>query len=167
MLEPCSRLSATRVTPTRVNGFRTAVLCLAVAVVSCDSAIEPPSDPAKGTIRGVIEYLSEWPPAEEIRDLRFVAMRFVPTDTADFLQLNRLEFSERLEYFVDDATIVLADVPAGTYPFAVVARQRTSDPLSWQALGIYEENNGVFVLSRDETVEVQITVDFDNLPDFP
>ena len=94
-------------------------------------------------------------------------MRFIPSDTADFLQLNRLEFSDRLQYFVDGETIILPEVPAGTYPFAVVARQRTTDVLSWQALGIYNENNGVFVVARDETVDVAITVDFDNLPDFP
>ena len=140
---------------------------VALLVVACESPIEPPSDVALGTIRGIVEYVSEWPPGEEIRDLRFVAMRFIPSDTADFLQLNRLEFSDRLQYFVDGETIILPEVPAGTYPFAVVARQRTTDVLSWQALGIYNENNGVFVVARDETVDVAITVDFDNLPDFP
>jgi hypothetical protein len=135
--------------------------------VSCDSEIRPPSDVAEGAIRGIITYQSAWPPPEEIRDLRFVAMRFVPADTADFLQLNRLEFSDRLEYYVNTETIIVSDVPAGTYPFAVVARQRTSDALSWQALGIYEENEGVFIVARDETVDVAISVDFDNLPDFP
>lgn len=144
-----------------------AVLAGLLVVASCDSPIEPPSDNAEGTIRGVIQYVSAWPPIEEFRDLRFVAMRFIPQDTADFLQLNRLEFSDKLIYGTDNQTIILSEVPAGTYPFAVVARQRTSYALSWQALGIYGENNGVFVVARDETVDVSITVDFENLPQFP
>lgn len=139
----------------------------ALLAVGCESPIEPPTDVALGTIEGVIEYASQWPPPAEIVDLRFVAMRFVPQDTADFLQLNRLEFSGRLEYYVTEQTVYLDEVPAGTYPFAAVARQRTQDVLSWQALGIYTENSGVFVVARDETVRVNITVDWDNLPDFP
>ncbi len=152
----------------RRTGVRLIIFAMvAVSFVACDSEIQPPTDVAEGAIRGIITYQSAWPPPEEIRDLRFVAMRFVPSDTADFLQLNRLEFSDRLEYYVTNETVLLSEVPAGTYPFAVVARQRTSDALSWQALGIYEENEGVFIVARDETVDVAISVDFENLPAFP
>ncbi len=146
------------------------LLVLAIALLAssgCDSDIAPPIDVSVGSIRGIIEYTGGWPAGDAIVDMRFVAMRFVPLDTADFLQLNKLEFSDRLEYGVESQTVVLKDVPAGTYPFAVVARQKTSDPFSWEALGIYEENSRIFTVARDDTVDVAIAVDFDNLPDFP
>ncbi len=136
-------------------------------LAACDSSIRPPESTAPGFIRADITYVSDWPPANQFKDLRFVAMRFVPQDTTDFLQLNRLEFSEGLQYGVASQTVLLADVTLGTYPFAVVARQRTSDILSWEALGIYQEGEGFFRVNAAETTRVAVTVDFDNLPDFP
>ncbi len=141
----------------------------ALWLVSCESAIAPPDQPQEGAIQADITYLNEWPPQSGFVDLRFVAMRFVPQDTADFLQLNLLEFSDRLAYGVESQSVLLTEVPAGSYPFAVVARQRTRDIFSWQALGIYEEDGevGVFRVNTGQTTTIEITVDFENLPDFP
>lgn len=138
-----------------------------LVATGCDSSIRPPESIEPGFIRADITYVSDWPPANQFVDLRFVAMRFVPQDTTDFLQLNRLEFSEGLQYGVASQTVVLEDVVLGTYPFAVVARQRTSDILSWEAMGIYEEGGGIFQVNSAETSRVAITVDFANRPDFP
>ncbi|MBT8402154.1 MAG: hypothetical protein KJO98_16880 [Rhodothermia bacterium] len=143
------------------------IVILLLVVTACDSSIRPPESTEPGFIIADITYVSDWPPANQFVDLRFVAMRFVPQDTTDFLQLNRLEFSEGLQYGVTSQTVVLEDVVLGTYPFAVVARQRTSDILSWEAMGIYEEGEGIFRVNSAETSRVAITVDFDNLPDFP
>ena len=144
-----------------------AVAAVSIAFSSCESIIEPPEAIEPGYIRAEISYVSAWPPRNEFVDIRFVAMRFVPQDTTDFLQLNRLEFSEGLQYGAQSQTVLLEDVTLGTYPFAVVARQRTSDILSWEALGIYEDGGGIFQVASAETTVVAITVDFNNLPDFP
>lgn len=138
-----------------------------VLLTGCDSAIEPPDEVTPGAIRADITYVGTWPPFNQFVDHRFVAMRFVPQDTTDFLQLNQLEFSEGLPYGVASHVVVLPEVRTGTYPFAVVARQRTQDILSWEALGIYMENQGVFQVTAGDTARVSITVDFDNPPDFP
>ncbi len=144
--------------------------CVAAGIVfltGCDSAIEPPDKTTPGAIRADITYVGNWPPARQFVDLRFVAMRFIPRDTTDFLQLNQIEFSDGLPYGVASHIVVLPEVPPGTYPFAVVARQRTQDILSWEALGIYTENQGVFQVTGGDTVRLNVTVDFDNPPDFP
>ena len=143
------------------------VAAILVVAGACESVIEPPAETIPGAIRAEITYVSAWPPANEFVDIRFVAMRFVPQDTTDFLQLNRLEFSNRLSYGVPSQSVVLPEVPVGAYPFAVVARQRTSDILSWEALGIYGEDGGVIQVAAGETSMVSVEVDFNSLPEFP
>lgn len=145
-------------------------LILPVAVVwlvGCDGGVSPPDDERRGTIAGVIEYSAPWPPEDQFREIRFVALRFVPEDTADFLQLNRIEFSNPLRYGVPRDSFVIGAVPVGLFPFSGVARQRTEDIFSWGPIGLYDENGGVFDVIEDETTFVSVIVDFANPPSFP
>lgn len=142
-------------------------ICLLLAAVACDSGIGPPTDERVGIIVGTIDYSAPWPPADQFREIRFVALRFVPRDTADFLQLNRIEFSAPLRYGVSSDTFSIPGVPVGFFPYSGVARQATEDIFSWGPIGLYADNEGVFSVAASETTFVHVSVDFNSPPPFP
>ena len=143
------------------------LFCGLWALAGCDSGIAPPDGNRVGTIQGVITYSDPWPSADQFREIRFVALRFVPRDTADFLQLNRIEFSDALSYGVSTDSFLIPDVPVGFFPYSGVARQATADIFSWGPIGLYAENDGVFSVTEAETTFVRVSVDFENPPPFP
>lgn len=146
------------------------VLLAAIWLVGCDHGLEPPAEPATGVIQARITYeggLESWPRSDSLRDLRFVAMRFVPSDTADFLQLNRMVFSEGLERNVEAQDITIPQVETGLFVYSGVAQQFTTDLFDWRPVGIVTQNDGIFVVSEDETTTVDVVVNFDNPPPFP
>lgn len=143
---------------------------LLLLLTGCDHGLSPPPAPPLGAIRGVVTYLNHpasWPPPAEVRDLRFVGMRFVPRDTADFLQLNRMVISERLRYGVARDTFLIPDVAAGPILFSGVAQQFAADILAWRPVGLYTDNDGIFDVRPGDTTHIAVTVDFDHPPPFP
>lgn len=143
---------------------------LLVFLSACDHGLEPPEEPPTGAIEVDITYLGHpeaWPPRDSVRDLRFVAMRFVPADTSDFLQLNRLVFSSGLEYGVEAQTVTVGGIETGPFLYSGVAQQYGADALNWRPVGLVQENDGVFIVRQDETTHVSVTVDFRNPPPFP
>ncbi len=147
-----------------------AVLTLAVFLAACDLGFAPPDDPPTGTLVVGITYENypeTWPPTEEIYELLFVALRFVPKDTADFLQLNRLIFSERLQFHVEQQTVTLDSVGTGLYPYAGVAHKYSPDLFAWRPIGLVEEGGGVIVISPGQTTRISMSADFLNPPPFP
>lgn len=136
--------------------------------MGCDGGLAPPDEPPVGTLHATITYEGAWPPADSLHDLRLVAMRFVPQDTSDFLQLNNLVFSPRsLDYFVEHDTVVVAEVDRGTYVYTGVAQQYDESIFAWRPVGLYSEQNGVFQIRPGDTTFIRIAVDFDHLPPFP
>ncbi|MEM1127939.1 MAG: hypothetical protein AAGI71_14915 [Bacteroidota bacterium] len=144
-------------------------LALLITGPGCDAGLAPPDANAFGAIRGVVTYgpLEAWPPADSLQDLRFVAMRFIPRDTSDFLQLNRLVFSPGLDRNVAQDTFLIADVPTGVYVYSGVAQQYSRDLFAWRPLGLYTDTDGLFEVQSAETTVVQLTVNFRSLPPFP
>jgi len=138
-----------------------------VLMLGCDGGIGPPEERRTGTIAGTISYSQPWPPAEKFREIRFVALRFVPQDTADFLQLNRIVYSNPLAYGVARDSFMIPLVDVGFFPYSGVARQATEDIFSWGPIGLYEDDEGVFAVEASETTFVHVVVDFDSPPDFP
>jgi hypothetical protein len=138
-------------------------------VVSCDYGLEPPPPrPPFGAIRGFIEYRGAWPPADSLRDFRFVAMRIIPDEVSDFINLNNIEFTpERLPINVAADTFLLAEVPNGFYLYNGIAQMYGPNVFAdWRPVGLYTENGGTIDV-RGDTVEINILVDFNNLPPFP
>lgn len=152
-----------------ISSVSVGLFTLTVLLAGCDQGLAPPEEPPMGAIQGYVTYSDRptWPPRDSLRDLRFVALPFVPRDTVDLLQLNRLVFSERLAYRVARDTFHIDDVPAQAYVYNAVAQQFTRDILDWRPVGLYEENGGLLVVRPDETTFVEISVDFRNLPPFP
>lgn len=144
----------------------------ALLLAGCDHGLEPPDAPGTGTIRGTIFYTDNgatWPSADSLRDLRFVALPFVPRDTLDlFRDLSQLVFSPtRLRTRVMQDTFSVLNVEAQTYVYSGVAQQFGTGLLDWRPVGLYEENGGIFQVRPGEVTELTITVDFRNLPPFP
>ena len=138
--------------------------------VGCDSGLEPPAEAQVGVIDVRITYAegdSTWPPPDSLHDLRFVAMRFVPSDTADFLQLNRMVFSDRLRYNVSADTARISDVAVGPFLYSGVAQKFGTDVFAWRPVGLVESDDGVFIVRSGETTQVEVHVDFRDPPPFP
>ncbi len=147
-----------------------AVLTLAVFLAACDQGFAPPDAPPTGTLVVDITYENypdTWPATEDIYELLFVALRFVPKDTTDFLQLNRLVFSDRLQFHVERQTVTLDSIGAGLYPYAGVAHKYGPELFDWRPIGLVEEGGGVIVVSTGETTRVSMSADFLNPPSFP
>lgn len=148
------------------------LLTIAFSVSVCEHGLVPPDEPPKGQIKGAIHYLGtldSWPPADSLADLRFVAMRFIPQDTTDFLlRFNEIVFSDPLQLNVTSDSFTVDKVPVGTFVYSGVAQHYDADLLyAWRPVGLYVENGGIFLVRADETVEIDVNVDFRNLPPFP
>jgi len=147
-----------------------ATLLVALHVASCDGGLVVPDEETPGAIAGIVTYLHGdglWPPDSTLFDIRFVAMRFVPADTADFLQLNRMEISNSLQTRVARDSFLITDVAPGIFPYSGVAYQYSEDIFDWKPVGLYEENDGIFTVRTGETTHVSVVVDFENPPIFP
>jgi len=140
---------------------------LALLAPGCDGGISPAGEDSVGVIQGTVTYTGRWPPPDSVRDLRFVALRFIPADTSDFLQLNRIEVSRSLTYGVSSDTFSIHGVKTGVFPYSGIARQVTENLFSWAPLGLVADNDGVIVLETGQTVLVNVSVDFANIPRFP
>lgn len=151
-------------TPLPYGAIALAVLLLSTG---CDHGLEPPERAPDGSISATVTYLGEWPPASEVVDFRFVAMRFVPQDTLDFLQLNRMAISGRLAYGVERDSFTVQAVQPGVFVYTGIAQQQTSDILSWRPVGLLDGDGGLFTVEPGANTPLSITVDFDNLPVFP
>jgi hypothetical protein len=149
--------------------FWSTVLLLIVPLleIACDDGLAPPVTVPVGTISGEITYTGSWPPADSLVDLRFVAMRFVPVDTSDFLQLNLMEFSETLQMNVVADSFKIEGVVPGTFFYSGVAQHFSTEILAWRPVGLVDSNGGIFEVQPGKQAEVTVHVDFGNLPHFP
>jgi hypothetical protein len=154
----------------RRSAFHAVTFVLVLFTNGCDHGLVPPGEPETGTISARITYLNHpesWPSRESILDLRFVAMRFMPQDTSDFLQLNRLVFSDSLHYRVAADTAVLSGVEVGPFFYSGVAWKHGPGLFDWRPVGLVESNGGVYLVQPNETTFVAVEVDFFNPPHFP
>ena len=142
-------------------------LCTILFSTGCDNGLEPPTDASLGSIRGVVTYTGEWPEPAAVRELRFVGMPFIPRDTSDFLQLNRLAISDTLARFVTEDRFFLPEVKAGVYVYSGVAENFGRGIIDWRPVGLYEEGDGTFVVRGNETTELVLTIDLNTRPIFP
>lgn len=146
------------------------LLLLLFLTVGCDKGLEPQieePDPT-GVIMGTVTYSGEWPPENELIQLFFVPLPFVPTSVADiFSELSNLKTSESLQRYEDEDEFIVDDLPNGDYIYNIIANQY-GDKLfeDWRPLGVYSENDGKIFVSGD-TTRITIHVDFDNMPPFP
>jgi hypothetical protein len=143
-------------------------LFAALIFAACDGGLAPPES-RPGSIRGVVTYEegTTWPEQDSLHDIRFVAMRFIPRDTVDFLQLNRLVFSDRLSVGVASDTFYIPEVEPGVFVYSGVAQKYGPGLFAWRPVGLYAAGGGVFDVRAGQTTEINLHVDFQRLPPFP
>ena len=94
-------------------------------------------------------------------------MRFIPQDTSDFLQLNRMVISDTLSRYVTSDSFFISNVQAGVYVYSGVAENFGRGILDWRPIELYTLNQGTFVVRGDETTSLSIDVDLSQRPPFP
>jgi hypothetical protein len=138
------------------------LLLLSVILISCNST-EGEVDP-EGTLVVNVIYDSEWPPLDEIVDLRVVAFKFKPLTEDDLTRIGEMLISDELEYGVSQQTVRFEEVPNQKLFGSAIAWQFGPDVFAdWRAGGI---NNNEFEI-KGNTIQITIRVNFDNPPPFP
>jgi hypothetical protein len=146
-------------------------------LTSCDKGLEPPPPVLKSYINGLITYINgkdKWPPADSVIDIRVVIFKsYPPNDILGEITKGNAYYSESLPKFTDTTSysLEIPDTPA-IFKYIVVAQQYAS-LLDWRVIGVW-------TLSGDNTKpssieiepgktynELNIKVDFDNLPPQP
>ncbi len=154
---------------------------LLLAAIGCNDGITPPATTptvAQGSFSGMIRFLN-WDSAGTVVDLRLVAFKhFPPGDIIQEVLQGRATVypalgagqlapvgADSLEYHVS--------LPAETYEFVVVAQQFGPDVMAdWRPVGQFDLDSNftvpspVVVQANDTTRNIDILVDFDNLPPF-
>ena len=119
-----------------------------------------------GVIMGTVTYTGEWPPVDSLKDLRFVALESAPQSVADIVSVfPNLPFSETLDFNVERDTFLVDSVQNGTFVYNSIAQQ-FGTITDWRPVGLYKENDGI-IFNNDDTISIEIEVDFENLPPFP
>ena len=147
--------------------FSALLFVCAVLLLGCDHGLAPPENSTTGSIRGTITYTGTWPARDSLRELRFVGMRFIPQDTSDFLQLNRMVISDTLSRFVTSDSFFISGVQAGPYVYSGVAENFGRGILDWRPIELYTQNEGTFVVRGNETITLSLSVDLTERPPFP
>ncbi len=153
------------------------LLFLAILNTACDHGIAPtgappgPSNP--GGVSGIV-YYQNWPPAEEVKNLKVIVfLEFPPGNILNEVQSGRAivhppDISESLPQFVD-STAYSVQLEAGIYEYVVVAQQY-GGLLDWRAVGQYDTTpadsfpSAIEVFSDSILSDIDIYVDFNNLP---
>jgi hypothetical protein len=63
--------------------------------------------------------------------------------------------------------VTLSGVETGTFVYSGVAQKFGPGLFEWRPVGLITDNDGIFVVSADETTTVNVVVDFDEPPPFP
>lgn len=154
--------------------FRLRILFLVTAALfmlsGCEGGLAPPMEEVKpvGVIEGTVIYSGQWPPENELRELVFVPLPFVPQQVSDIItNFASLRFSETLQFFVEEDSFLVDEVENGLYVYNIIAQQFGGNIFTdWRPVGVFSENDGLIEVFGD-TVRIHIHVDFDNLPPFP
>ena len=152
-------------------------LLIIILLYACNHGIAPTDTPDKpqnpGGISGKI-YYQNWPPAEEIKNLKVIVfLEFPPDDIFNEVQSGRAivyppELSVSLPQLVDSSNYEVQLEP-GIYEYVVIAQQYGGF-LDWRAVGHYSTIHSdsipspVVVISDSILHDIDIYVDFNNLP---
>ncbi len=138
--------------------------------VGCDNGLAPPDAPDHGSIHGTVSYEGPWPSDSTLLDLRFVALRIVPQSADDIIgefSKQRVVLSPGLNRPAEADTFSISSVTTGPYVYSGVAIQQSSNVFDWVPIGLYNDNAGIFQVLPNETTQIHIHVDFNNIPPFP
>lgn len=154
----------------RLPSFILLLFVSTAVIAGCDSGLVPPEAPDRGFISGTVSYQGPWPADSSLFDLRFVALRIIPTGEQDIISefgQQRVVLSTGLDRPVESDSFFVAQVTTGPYVYSGVAIQQSTNAFDWLPVGLYNENAGIFQVTPGDTTHIHINVDFDNIPPFP
>lgn len=157
-----------------------ALLLFAVSSLfaGCDGGLEPAAKPQISGLVTFVGGVQSWPPSDSIREVRIVAFReYPPKDIISEVLNERAYFTQQgLPLYSDTASyaIDLPSPPPGRMA-AVVAALRYGDNImaDWKVIGVYTVSGNhstpspLNLASQPTQRNINITVDFDNLPPQP
>lgn len=149
---------------------------LALVFTGCNEGLAPTELSDKTTINGIVIYkngISDWPPADSIKDLRVAAFKnYPPNNIISEIISKNAYFTETMPFNVSSSTFSLdiADAPAEIKYIAIA--QNFGELLDWRVLGVYTlsgDNSQPTPISvkKGKTYNIDINVDFKNLPPQP
>ena len=143
---------------------------------ACEHGLKPTDEnqSQKSGISGTISYIN-WPPADSLFNLRLVVFeKYPPENILDELDAGRAHVHPGFLPFYVDTTTYVMELDPGYYEYVVVAQQDGSNPFTdWLAAGQYdtlfsdELPTPITVISGEILEDINIQVDFDNLPPQP
>ena len=158
----------------RKNYYFIYIFFLLSTLMSCDRGLEPEPD-TTSYVNGMIHYVDNydnWLAADSIKDLRVVAFKnFPPTSVLEEVLSGRAYFTNQsLPTFVDSSefSLEIADAPVTLNYIAVV--QQFGEIMDWRVVGLYsieKDSAAVLEVKQGKTYNIQINVDFENLPKQP
>ncbi|MCL4539947.1 MAG: hypothetical protein M1378_10215 [Bacteroidetes bacterium] len=158
------------------------LLLTSTVFLGCNRGLSPTQASSSGPtgFGGTIRFLSSWPPADSVQDLRVVAFYHYPPSNI----LTEVSGGQAKVYpaigmsglpkFVDSLSYEFNLDSAATFRYVVVAMQYGSNPLQdWTVVGAYGYSHGVgqpdsVVVSAGKFMNgIDIDVDFKNTPPNP
>jgi hypothetical protein len=150
---------------------------LLLLLAACDEGLAPdPDDGVTPGMSGELKALTSWPPADSVRDLRIVAFRkYPPVDILTEVLGGTAIFSEQLEYgLTSQSWRISREDMSGEYEYIVAAQQYGDNMfLDWRVVGVFSRSgdvnqpSGIDLRTRRFHDDVDISIDFDNLPPQP
>lgn len=163
-------------------------VCL-LLLAGCDRGLAPPAPEPLSQFSGFsgMIHFTNWPPLDSVQELRVVAFRKFPDDSASILQLlvsgeavvyPAIGTKSLLQYGADTTSYIMTDdstaLQVGVYEYVVVAQKYGSNIFTdWRPAGVYTTTPGSFTPAPIEVIPRRIVpgydiyVDFHNLPPKP
>jgi hypothetical protein len=157
--------------------FIIVIFVFVIALTSCDKGLEPPPPILKSSLSGMITYVNgkdKWPPADSVIDIRVVAFKsYPPDDILGEITKGNAYYTASLPMFTDTSSyeIEIPDPPL-TIKYLVVAQQYGSF-LDWRVIGVWTlsgdntKPSTIDIKAGESYKDLNINVDFDNLPPQP
>jgi hypothetical protein len=147
-------------------------------VISCDGGLEPLPLNQKTMLNGTIKYIKGkdyWPPIDSVIAVRVVAFKKLPDSSiiGEIINGNAYFTPDPLPMNVDSSnfSFEIKDAPVNLVYIAVV-QQLDSIITSQKVIGIYsitgdKTKPSQLSVEKGKTLNINIDVDFDNLPPMP
>lgn len=157
--------------------FLPIIIIFLLVLNSCNEGLAPPPPIAKSYIKGMITYKGgkpKWPPADSVKDIRVVAFKnYPPANIIAELTSGNAFYSESLPKFTDTTSYILEFAKPPVYVKYLVVAQNTGTIMDWRAIGVYTlsgdqtKPDSIYVKEGMIYKDININVDFDNLPPQP
>lgn len=153
-------------------------IILFLILISCDGGLAPRPIENKTFLEGTINFvkgISNWPPLDSIYGIRVAAFKSMPDSNIILSIINGEAYftPETLGSYKDSLhfQIEITDAPVEIV-YIVAVQQYTSEITSQKVIGVYsitgdKTKNSSLMIEKGKTYNINIDVDFDDLPPMP